>query len=130
MRRTPVFTKDGPPPAGSYSQGIAVGPFLYTAGMGPLDPATGAIVGYTIEEQTVRAIDNVEAVLVAHGLTLADVVKSTVHLQRLERDFAGYDSVYRSRFSDPFPVRTTVGSDLMGFLVEIDVVAVKATTDE
>jgi 2-iminobutanoate/2-iminopropanoate deaminase len=130
MPKTPILTKDAPAPAGSYSQGMAVGPFVYTAGMGPLDPATGAIVGDTIEEQTARAIDNVEAVLIAHGLTLADVVKSTVHLQHLERDFAGYDAVYRHRFSDPFPVRTTVGSNLMGFLVEIDVVAMNAAANE
>jgi 2-iminobutanoate/2-iminopropanoate deaminase len=44
-------------------------------------------------------------------------------LQELHRDFAAYDAVYRSYFRPPFPVRTTVGSDLMNILVEIDLVA-------
>ena len=60
------------------------------------------------------------AILAAHGLGFDDVVKSTVHLQHLKRDFAAYNEAYKSYFTQPFPVRTTVGSELMNILVEID----------
>lgn len=56
---------------------------------------------------------------------LGDVVKATVHLQHLDRDFAAYNEVYANRFQPPYPVRTTVGSTLAGILVEVDVVAVR-----
>lgn len=91
--------------------------------MGPHDPATGQLVGDTIEEQTAQAIRNVQAVLATHGLGLDDVIKTTMHLADLTRDFAGFNSTYESSLTAPYPVRTTVGSTLAGFLVEIDVVA-------
>lgn len=117
-----VRTDDAPRPAGAYSQGVAAAGLLFTAGFGPQDPATGAVPG-TVEEQTAQVLRNVRAVLAARGLGMDDVVKVTVHLQHLRRDFAAYDAVYREFFTAPYPVRTTVGSDLMGILVEIDVVA-------
>jgi 2-iminobutanoate/2-iminopropanoate deaminase len=120
-----VFTSESAPqPRGSYSQVIRAGSLVFTAGFGPVDPVTDQNVGDTIEEQTARVLDNLEAALAAAGCGLRDVVKVTTHLADLERDFAGYDAVYRSRMVAPYPVRTTVGSQLMGILVEIDVVAV------
>jgi reactive intermediate/imine deaminase len=120
----PVIRTDAAPaPVGAYSQGRVAGPFVYTAGLGPLDPATGKIVGTDVATQTNLVIDHLAAVLSEAGATLADVVKVTVHLQDLHGDFAEFDRVYRSRFTEPFPVRTTVGSTLAGILVEIDVVA-------
>jgi len=126
MRKV-VTSEEAPQPGGSYSQGIATEQLFFSAGMGPVDPATGVKVGTSIEEQTAQVLDNLQAVLAADGLTFADVVKVTTHLQELKRDFAGYDTVYRSRMLQPFPVRTTVGSQLMDILVEIDVVAVRPT---
>jgi 2-iminobutanoate/2-iminopropanoate deaminase len=118
-----IRTDEAPAPGGTYSQGLAVGDFVYTAGMGPIDPASGQVVGDDAATQTRQVLENLRAVLGAHGLTLDDVVKATVHLRDLRRDFAAFDEVYRSHFTPPFPVRTTVGSDLMNILVEIDVVA-------
>jgi 2-iminobutanoate/2-iminopropanoate deaminase len=119
----PIRTDSAPIPAGAYSQGIAAGDLVFTAGQGPIDPATGEVVGEDVATQTRRTLDNVAAILAADGLGLEHVVKTTVHLQELRRDFAAYDAVYREYFSEPYPVRTTVGSDLMNILVEIDVVA-------
>ncbi|MFJ1899075.1 MULTISPECIES: RidA family protein [unclassified Streptomyces] len=119
-----VHSDRTPPPAGGYSKAIAAGPYLFTSGLGPQDPVTGAVAG-TVREQTRQVLANLRALLRADGLDLDDVVKSTVHLQHLHRDFAAYDEVYREHFSDPRPVRTTVGSDLMDILVEIDVVALR-----
>jgi 2-iminobutanoate/2-iminopropanoate deaminase len=121
--RQAFSSESAPRPGGSYSQVMQAGSLVFTAGMGPTSPATGQPVGTTIEEQTAQVLNNLAAALAAAGCGLADVVKVTTHLAELERDFAGYDAVYRSRMVQPYPVRTTVGSQLMGILVEIDVVA-------
>ncbi|MFH9328748.1 RidA family protein [Streptomyces althioticus] len=120
--RRAVATPAAPSPAGAYSQGVVAGGFLFTAGFGPQDPATGA-VPEGAGAQTAQVLRNIGAVLATQGLSLRDVVKVTAHLQHLRRDFAAYDTAYREFFEEPCPVRTTVGSDLMDILVEIDVVA-------
>jgi 2-iminobutanoate/2-iminopropanoate deaminase len=121
-----IRTTEGAAPVGAYSQGLVVGDFVYTSGAGPLDPATGEIVGDDVAAQTHQTMKNLGAILAAHGLGFDDVVKSTVHLQDLKGDFAAYNEVYKSYFNEPYPVRTTVGSDLMNILVEIDFVAHKS----
>lgn len=128
MTRTLVQTDNAMRPGGAYSQGIVAGGFLYTSGFGPQDPATGLVVGDTVEEQTAQVLRNVAAVLAVHNLDFSHVVKSTVHLQHLHRDFPGFNGIYESFMVAPYPVRTTVGSDLANILVEIDVVAVLPTT--
>ncbi|MDQ1484908.1 MAG: 2-iminobutanoate/2-iminopropanoate deaminase [Actinomycetota bacterium] len=112
-----------PTPAGPYSHAVAANGFLYTAGFGPTDPATGQLVGDEIEEQTRQVLRNVGTVLAAAGLGFGDVVKSTVHLADLHRDFEGFNRAYAEFFTQGYPVRTTVGSTLANILVEIDVVA-------
>ncbi|QYC38976.1 Enamine/imine deaminase [Nonomuraea coxensis DSM 45129] len=119
-------TSEGAAPIGAYSQGLVVGDFVFTSGMGPLDPHTGELVGDDVATQTHQVMRNLGAILAAHGLGFDDVVKSTVHLQHVERDFAAYNEVYKSYFNPPYPVRTTVGSQLLGILVEIDFVAHKS----
>lgn len=128
MSKRELRSAGAPTPAGTYSQGLVAGDFVYTAGMGPIHPATGQIVGDDVATQTRQVLDNLAAVLAEHGLGFDDVVKSTVHLQDLHRDFAAYDEVYRAHFTEPYPVRTTVGSQLMNILVEIDFVAHKPLT--
>ena len=90
----------------------------------PHDPITDETVGITIEEQSVRAMANLHAVLAAHGLDFSHVVKTTVHLHHPGRDSAGFNAIYEQFVARPYPVRTTVGSFLGDFLVEIDAVAV------
>jgi 2-iminobutanoate/2-iminopropanoate deaminase len=122
MAKQAVQTDKAPIPTSPYSQGIHAGDFIFVAGQTPADPQTGKITGATIEEQTARALENVKAILEAAGATMADVVKSTVHLSDLAH-FKRFNEVYATYFPDPKPVRTTVGSALPGFLVEIDVIA-------
>lgn len=122
MPKEPILTEKAPRPGGAYSQGLKVGDFVFVAGQTPTNPVTGRIDAETIEDQTAQVIDNIEAILAEAGLTLADVVKSTVHLSDMEL-FSRFNAVYASRFPDPKPVRTTVGSQLHGFQVEIDVIA-------
>ena len=126
MTKIAITSADLPKPAGPYSHVIDTGQFVFTAGFGPQDPATGA-VPEGIAAQTEQVISNVESALKAVGLTLADVVKTTVHLQHLDRDFPAYNEVYGRRFPAPYPVRTTVGSTLANILVEIDAVAVRSS---
>ncbi len=122
MPKTQISTKAGSPPGGPYSQGIRAGDFLFVAGQVPKDPATGKIVGETIEEQTAQTLENLKAVLEAGGATLADVVKVSAHLTDLAL-FDRFNSVYVKYVPEPRPVRTTVGSQLLGFMVEMDAIA-------
>ena len=111
-----------PPPAGGYSHVVTDGRLIWTAGLGPHDPATGAVPD-GIAAQTLATVDNLERALAVVGAGLGDVAKATVHLADLA-DFAEFDAAYSARFPRPYPVRTTVGSTLLGIRVEIDVVAV------
>jgi 2-iminobutanoate/2-iminopropanoate deaminase len=122
MPKQSIQTEKAPLPGGAYSQGLRAGDFLFTAGMGPWDPQTRQVVGATIEEQTIRTLENLRAVLEAGGASLSDVVKTTVHLSDLGQ-FVAFNQVYTRYFPDPKPVRTTVGSQLAGILIEIDAVA-------
>jgi 2-iminobutanoate/2-iminopropanoate deaminase len=125
MAKYVIHSKRGAPPQGAYSQGWRAGDFIFVTGTGPINPATGKLAGDTIEQQTEQTIDNMLSILEADGASLADVVKVTAHLSDTGL-FARYNAVYARRFSKPYPVRTTVGSDLghaPGMLVELDCIA-------
>lgn len=120
MSKEAVVTPEAPTPGGSYSQAIVSNGFLFTAGIRPQDLTTGEIPD-GVGEQTRVVLRNVQAILRAAGAELDDVVKSTVHLQYPKRDFAEFNAAYAEFFAAPYPVRTTVGSELNNILVEIDV---------
>ena len=119
---TPVTLPDLPPPAGAYSPGVRAGNLFFVSGQTPRDPATGAIVGTTVEEQIRVVLANIERVLRTGGATLADVVAVTVWLAD-ENDWGKFDQIYRTVFSPPYPTRAVVGAELRGILVEIAVTA-------
>src|SRR5579872_3534000 len=130
MSKHVIQSDRGAPPQGAYSQGWRAGDFIFVTGTGPIDPVTGKLVGDDIERQTEQTIDNIAAILSADGASLADVVKVTVHLSDTSL-FARYNAVYARRFSQPYPVRTTVGSDLghsQGMLIEMDCIAYRGGT--
>ena len=122
MPKEAISTSNAPAPGAPYSQAIRAGDFLFVAGQVPIDPTTRKIVGDTIEEQTAQVLANIKSILAAAGASMGDVVKSTVHLSDLAH-FARFNEEYVKHFPDPLPVRTTVGSQLLGFMVEIDVIA-------
>ena len=122
MTKKQISTKTGASPIGAYSQGWIAGDFVFVSGQGPLDPETGKIVGETVEEQTARVLENIQAILEAAGASMSDVVKVAVHLSDLDL-FKRFNQVYATYFPDPKPARTTVGSQLLGILVEIDAIA-------
>ncbi len=119
---TPVTLPDVPPPAGAYSPGVRAGNLYFVSGQTPRDPATGQIVGSTIEEQTIRTLENVRGVLQAGGLTLAHVVSVTIYLTD-ENDWGTVNAIYQTVFAPPYPTRAVVGASLRGILVEISAIA-------
>ena len=124
MAKYVIQAKKGAVPQGAYSQGWRAGDFVFVTGTGPVDSA-GKLVGDSIEAQTDQVISNMESVLAADNAKLSDVVKVTVHLSDTAL-FARYNTVYARRFAAPYPVRTTVGSDLRqlpGMLIEADCIA-------
>lgn len=123
MIKKSIVTNEAPKPAGPYSQGIVHNGMLFTAGFGPQDPATGNVAD-NVGDQTRQVLRNIGAVLKEAGASSDDVVKATVHLQHLNRDFPEFNAAYTEFFREPYPVRTTVGSDLANILVEIDVTVV------
>ena len=119
-----ISTSKAPAAIGPYSQAIQVGNFVYTSGQIPIDPATGQFAEGGIKEQTRQSLLNVKAILEESGLTLGDVVKTTVFMADMN-DFADMNSVYAEFFSEPYPARSAVAVRTLpkGALVEIEVVA-------
>ena len=124
---TPVVvqTDNAPKALGPYSQGIIAGGFIYTAGQGGIDPATGQIVTGGVEAETHQVWKNLSAVLEAAGSSLASVVKVNVYMVDLA-DFSKMNAVYAEYFPTTKPARTTVQVAALprGLLVEIECVAV------
>ena len=102
-----ISTKDAPEAIGPYSQGIKVGNTLYLAGQISIDPKTNQFVAGSIEEQTARALENLKAVAAAGGMSMADIVSTTVYMKDLN-DFTKMNEVYATYFKDKPPARATV----------------------
>lgn len=119
--KKPISTDRAPKP-GPYSQGMLAGDTLYVSAVGPVDPATGHIVGTTVEEQAARAIQNIEAIVQAAGGTLSDVVKVTAFLSDLSH-FERFNEVYRKHFKPPYPARSTFQVGLNRMLIALDAIA-------
>ena len=119
-----ISTKKAPAAIGPYSQAIQVGNLVYTSGQIPIDPATGTFVEGGIKEQTRQSLRNIKAILEEAGLTMANVVKTTVFLADMN-DFADMNAIYAEFFSEPYPARSAVAVKSLpkGALVEIEVVA-------
>jgi 2-iminobutanoate/2-iminopropanoate deaminase len=124
MTRRAISTEGAPGAIGPYSQGIAAGGLLFTAGQAGLDPATGSLVEGGIEPETERVMANLTAVLDAAGCGWDDVLKTTIFLVDVG-DFATVNAIYGRFVTDPPPARSTVGVAALpkGALVEIEVVA-------
>ena len=121
-----ISTKQAPAAIGPYSQAIKVGNLIYTSGQIPIDPSTGAFVEGGIKEQTRQSLTNVKAILEEAGLSMSNVVKTTVFMADMN-DFAEMNAVYAEFFTEPYPARSAVAVKTLpkGALVEIEVVAEK-----
>lgn len=120
-----IATTSAPGAIGPYSQAIDTGTFVYASGQIPIDPATGQIPE-GIVAQTQQSLRNVCAILQAAGLTVDNVVKTTVFLREMG-DFAAMNEVYGQVFTEPYPARSAVAVRELpkGVLVEIEVIALR-----
>ncbi|MFD2785763.1 RidA family protein [Hymenobacter rubripertinctus] len=118
-----------PAAVGPYAQAIEANGFVFCSGQTPIVPASGQVEALTIEDQTRQVLDNLRTVLSARGLSLADIVKTTVFLKNFA-DFARMNAVYAAQFGEHRPARSTVEVSRLPLdaLVEIECVAVLPAT--
>ncbi len=131
--KTQIATDKAPAALGPYSQaictggaltGITGGGMLFASGQVPIDPATGNLVGDTIEEQAKQVFENLGQVLAAAGTDFGKVVKTTVFLTDLA-NFAVVNDIYATYFPAPYPARSCVQVAALpkGSLLEIELIA-------
>lgn len=125
MANKAITTSMAPAAIGPYSQGVQAGNTVYVSGQLPIDPATGAFPGDDIAAQTKQSLSNIQAILAEAGMSMADVVKTTVLLADIA-DFAAMNEVYSTFFTAPYPARAAfqVAALPKGAKVEIEAVAV------
>lgn len=118
-----ILTDKAPGAIGPYSQGMKVGDLIFFSGQIPLDPKTGEMPA-GIEAQTKQSLENVKGLLESQGLSLADVVKTTVYLDSMD-DFGTMNDIYATYFVEPYPARSAVEVAKLpkGALVEVEVIA-------
>ena len=124
MSKKAINTEKAPKAIGPYSQAIQVGNLIYTSGQLPINPTTGAFPEGGIKEQTRQSLSNIQAILEEAGLTMSNVVKTTVFLADMN-DFADMNAIYAEFFTQPYPARSAVAVKTLpkNALVEIEVVA-------
>ncbi len=128
MKKRVIQTDQAPAAIGPYSQAIRVGDFLYTSGQIALDPQSGEFLSGEIEQETERTIENISAILKAGGLSLDNVIKTTVYLTDLSH-FARMNHIYEKYFSGNKPARACVQVAALpkGAKVEIEAIAIAAS---
>jgi 2-iminobutanoate/2-iminopropanoate deaminase len=122
--RKAIQTDNAPKPIGPYSQAIVEGDFIFLAGQGPTNPATGKVEMGDVTSETKQTFANMKAILEAAGSSLDKVVKCNVYLRDI-KDFAAMNEVYKTMFQPPYPARTTIQAGALpgGIAVEIECVA-------
>jgi 2-iminobutanoate/2-iminopropanoate deaminase len=125
--RKAIVTEEAPKPLGPYSQAVVDGDFIFLAGQGCSNPATGKLELGDVRSETKRTFENIRAILQAAGSSLDDVMKCNVYLRDIN-DFAAMNEVYATFFSAPFPARTTIQAGALpgGIAVEIECIAKKS----
>ena len=118
-----IYTEKAPAAVGPYSQAVEINGLVYTSGQIALDPATGEMVGTTIEEQAEQVMKNLAAVLEAAGTGPENAVKTLCFLTDMN-DFAAFNAVYARYFTEK-PARSCVGVQSLpkGAVCEVEVIA-------
>lgn len=126
MQKEVIATDRAPAAVGPYSQAIAAGHLVYTAGQIALDKESGKLVQGGVQAQARQALQNLKAVLEAAGSGLDRVIKTTVFLQSMD-DYAAVNEVYGRFFGEGAPARSAVAVAALplGALVEIEAVALR-----
>jgi 2-iminobutanoate/2-iminopropanoate deaminase len=105
--RSLIETPNAPRAIGPYSQAVRYGDLLFVSGMLGMDPKSGEFAGPAIEKQAIQVLENLKAVIGAAGMSLQNVLKSTVFLKDMN-DFAKFNEIYGRYFKDAPPARETV----------------------
>jgi 2-iminobutanoate/2-iminopropanoate deaminase len=115
-----------PTPPGPFSHASVVGPFVFTAGMGGLDPATGEVVSDDLREQTRQAMRNTLAILEDAGASVTDIVKVTLYLTDMA-DYPLVNAIYEECMGQHRPARTCVAVSALPVRerMKLDVVAIR-----
>ena len=118
-----ISTQNAPAAIGPYSQGIITGNLFFSSGQIALDPATGEVVGTTIEEQTEQVMKNLGAVLKEAGSSYEKTVKTVCFLADMG-DFAAFNEIYGKYFTEK-PARSCVAVKTLpkNVLCEVEVIA-------
>ena len=121
-----IKTTKAPGAIGPYSQAVEANGFIFASGQLGIDPNTGNFVEGGVKEQTKQALTNARAIMEEAGLSLSNVVKTTVFLSDMA-NFADMNEVYSQFFSEPFPARSAVAVKTLpkNGLVEVECIAVK-----
>ena len=121
-----INTSKAPKAIGPYSQAIEANGLVITSGQLPIDPATGEFAPGGIKEQTRQSLTNAKAILEKAGISLANVMKTTVFLSDMN-DFAAMNEVYAEFFNEPFPARSAIAVKTLpkNALVEVECIAAK-----
>jgi 2-iminobutanoate/2-iminopropanoate deaminase len=121
-----IIAENAPKPIGAYSPAIEANGFVFVSGQVGTDPATGGLVEGGTAAQTAQALRNMEGILAAAGLTMADVVKATVFLADIQ-EFAAMNEAYRQVFCADCPARSAfqVANLPGGAQVEIEAIAAR-----
>ena len=120
-----IKTEKAPKAIGPYSVGIKWGNLIFASGQLGIDPETGDIVSGGVQAQTRQALKNLQAVMASSGMSLDNVVKTTVFLNDIN-DFLKMNEVYAEFFSGDFPARSAIQAAALpkGGLVEIEAIAI------
>ncbi len=121
-----INTNKAPAAIGPYSQGVKVDNLLFVSGQMPLDPDTMEIVPGNIQDQTKRAIENLKAILEDAGLTLNDVVKTTVFVKDMN-EFGSINEIYANYFTEHKPARACVEVARLPKDVGVEIEAIAVT---
>ena len=126
MEKKIINTKSAPAPIGPYNQAIVVNDTIYISGQVCIDPVSGNLKNKDIQEETHQVMQNLKAILQEAGMSLNDVVKTTIFITDMNQ-FSTINEIYGKYFEADFPARETVQvSALPKFVnVEISMVGVR-----
>jgi 2-iminobutanoate/2-iminopropanoate deaminase len=121
-----ILTKDAPLPIGPYNQALLISNTLYISGQIGLNPENSQLIPGGIEEEFRQAMNNMDAILKAAGMSFKNIVKISIFIKNMS-DFEKVNIIYKDFFSEPYPARETIGINELPkkALIEISGIAVK-----
>ena len=122
-KRKIILTSKAPQPRGPYSQAVIHNGILYISGQGHIDPVTNKLINGTTEQETLRTLENIKAIIVEAGGKLENILKITCYLANMD-DFPAFNNAYKNYFLKEPPARTTIQAGRLpaGMKIEMDAI--------